>query len=197
MDETSVTGSPAAGATLPGDRQYGQIIDVYVSPRRDTRVARRVFATACPLAHGEPTAVVTDRAPALRATIDELTPATFHNTEQDANNRVECDHGRLKARLRPMRGLERDHTAGVVMRVARVDAEPVSRPLRNSGLTPATTGASRSHSPNSPGRSEREPGRHLGTSAARSNSTQQRPRERVGLHEEDRPAVTASAERPR
>ena len=31
-------------------------------------------------------------------------PAAFHNTEQYANNRIECDHGRLKARLRPMRG---------------------------------------------------------------------------------------------
>jgi transposase-like protein len=38
------------------------------------------------------------------------------NTEQYANNRVECDHGRLKARLRPMRGLKRDHSARVVMR---------------------------------------------------------------------------------
>ena len=30
-------------------------------------------------------------------------------------NRVECDHGRLKARLRPMRGLKTDRTAGVVI----------------------------------------------------------------------------------
>ena len=95
--------------------QHGQIIDVYVSPRRDTRVARRFFATAL-RAHGEPTEVVTDRAPALRAAIDELMPGAFHHTEQYANNRIECDHGRLKARLRPMRGLKRDHTAGVVMR---------------------------------------------------------------------------------
>lgn len=35
---------------------------------------------------------------------------------QYANNRVECDHGRLKARLPPMRGLKRDHTARVIMR---------------------------------------------------------------------------------
>ena len=95
--------------------QHGQIIDVYVSPRRDTRAAWRFFTTAL-RAHGEPTEVVTDRAPALRAAIDELMPGAFHNTEQYANNRVECDHGRLKARLRPMRGLKRDHTAGVVMR---------------------------------------------------------------------------------
>ncbi len=95
--------------------QYGQIIDVYVSPRRDTRAARRFFTTAL-RAHGQPAEVVTDRAPALRAAIDELTPAAFHNTEQYANNRIEGDHGRLKARLRPMRGLKRDHTARVIVR---------------------------------------------------------------------------------
>ena len=95
--------------------QRGQIIDVYVSPRRDLEAARQFFTTAL-RAHGEPTEVVTDRAPALRAAIDELMPAAFHNTEQYANNRVECDHGRLKARLRPMRGLKRDRSARVIMR---------------------------------------------------------------------------------
>jgi len=39
-----------------------------------------------------------------------------HDTSQYANNRVEADHGRLKARLRPMRGLKRDRTASVVVR---------------------------------------------------------------------------------
>ena len=28
---------------------------------------------------------------------------------------IECDHGRLKARLRPMRGLKRDRTAQVII----------------------------------------------------------------------------------
>ncbi len=95
--------------------QRGQIIDVFVSARRDTRAARRFF-TAALRSHGEPTEIVTDRAPALRAAINELMPAAFHNTEQYANYRIECDHGRLKARLRPMRGLKRDHTARVIMR---------------------------------------------------------------------------------
>jgi transposase-like protein len=95
--------------------QYGQIIDVFVSPRRDTRSARRFFETALG-AHGEPAEIVTDRAPALRAAIEELMPAAFHNTEQYANNRIEADHGRLKARLRPMRGLKRDRTARVIIR---------------------------------------------------------------------------------
>jgi IS6 family transposase len=38
--------------------------------------------------------------------IDELAPAGRHVFERYANNRVEADHGRLKARLRPMRGLK-------------------------------------------------------------------------------------------
>ena len=59
---------------------------------------------------------MTDRAWTLRAVIDELIPGAFHNTEQYANNRIEADHGRLKARLRPMRGLKRDLTARVIMR---------------------------------------------------------------------------------
>ena len=38
--------------------------------------------------------------------LDEFAAAR-HVTEQYANNAIEADHGRLKARLRPMRGLKR------------------------------------------------------------------------------------------
>jgi transposase, IS6 family len=34
--------------------------------------------------------------------------------ERYANNRIECDHGRLKARLRPMLGLKRERSARVI-----------------------------------------------------------------------------------
>jgi IS6 family transposase len=95
--------------------QHGQVIDVYVSPRRDTGAARRFCSTALS-AHGEPAEVVSDRAWALCTVIGELIPSAFHNTEQYANNRIEADHGRLTARLRPMRGLKRDCTARVIMR---------------------------------------------------------------------------------
>jgi transposase, IS6 family len=43
-----------------------------------------------------------------------LAPAARHRTDQYANNRVEADHGRLKARLRPMRALKRDRNASVI-----------------------------------------------------------------------------------
>ena len=58
---------------------------------------------------------MTDRAAALAKAIEELLPQALHNTIKYANNRVECDHGRLKARLRPMRGLKADHTATVII----------------------------------------------------------------------------------
>jgi transposase-like protein len=38
--------------------------------------------------------------------IDNLAADARHVREQYANNVVEADHGRLKARLRPMRGLK-------------------------------------------------------------------------------------------
>jgi transposase-like protein len=50
--------------------------------------------------------VTTDKAPAYPQVLDELVPAACHFTEQYGNNLVEADHGRLKARLRPMRGLK-------------------------------------------------------------------------------------------
>jgi IS6 family transposase len=47
--------------------------------------------------------------------LEELLRAPWHRTEQYANNHVECDHGRLKARLRPMRGLKQDRNASVII----------------------------------------------------------------------------------
>jgi transposase-like protein len=95
--------------------QHGQVIDVFVSRNRDIASARRFFTTVLS-AHRSPAEVITDQAPALANVIDELIPAAFHNTGQYANNRCECDRGRLKARLRPMRGLKTDRTASVVIR---------------------------------------------------------------------------------
>jgi IS6 family transposase len=47
--------------------------------------------------------------------LEEVLPAAWHRTDRYANNRVEADHGRLKARLRPMRGLKQDRSARVII----------------------------------------------------------------------------------
>jgi IS6 family transposase len=55
------------------------------------------------------------RAPTYPVVLDGLLPAAWHRTDRYANNAVEADHGRLKARLGPMRGLKQDHSARVVI----------------------------------------------------------------------------------
>ena len=49
-----------------------------------------------------------------RGVLDELVPSALHIVEQYANNPIEADHGRLKARLRPMRGLKRHRSARIL-----------------------------------------------------------------------------------
>lgn len=51
--------------------------------------------------------VSTDKAPVYPRVVEDIVPAARHVTERYANNTIEADHGRLKARLRPMRGLKR------------------------------------------------------------------------------------------
>ena len=50
----------------------------------------------------------------IRGVLEELIPSSLHTVERYANNPVETDHGRLKARLRPMRGLKRHGSARII-----------------------------------------------------------------------------------
>jgi transposase-like protein len=95
--------------------QFGQVIDVFLSSRRNREAARRFFMGAIGRTRISPVEVTTDRYRVYPRLVDELFPAAFHCTEVHANNPLETDHGRLKARLRPMRGLKRDRTARVIV----------------------------------------------------------------------------------
>jgi len=65
--------------------------------------------------------------------LGELLPAAWHRSEQYENNRVEAD-GRLKAQLRPMRGLKQDHNAGVIV-AGHAFVQNVRRAITNWRLT--------------------------------------------------------------
>jgi transposase-like protein len=66
--------------------QFGQVIDVLVSEKRDLAATWRFFTRA--VEHGpRPGAVSADRAPAYRRVVDELLPAACHVMEQHATNR--------------------------------------------------------------------------------------------------------------
>jgi transposase, IS6 family len=93
--------------------QHGQVIDVLLSATRDLAAARRFF-TRTLRAGTVPAEVTTDRAPAYPRVLDELVPSALHTVKRHANNPIEADHGRLKARLQPMRGLKRHGSARVL-----------------------------------------------------------------------------------
>jgi transposase, IS6 family len=93
--------------------QFGQVIDVLVSPTRDLASTRRFVTRA--FEHGpRPAEVITDKAAVYPPVLEELVPGAWHHSERYANNPVEADHGRVKSRLRPMRGLKRLHSARVI-----------------------------------------------------------------------------------
>ena len=100
--------TPTTSASTDGYRavdQYGQVIDVLVSVRRDGAAARRFFTRALRMHRVTSSEVVTDAAPGYPGVLDELVPAAWHHVEQYANNPIEADHSQLKRRLRPMRAL--------------------------------------------------------------------------------------------
>ena len=84
-----------------------------LSEQRDLAAARR-FITRALRAGTIPVEVTTDRAPVHPRVLDELVPSALHTAEQYTNNPIEADHGRLKARLRPMRGLKRHRSARIL-----------------------------------------------------------------------------------
>jgi transposase-like protein len=63
----------------------GQVVDVFVSPSRDAGAACRFFQQALRTTSVAPAEVTTDRAPAYPKVLEELLPAAWHRTEQDAN----------------------------------------------------------------------------------------------------------------
>src|ERR1700730_14886407 len=114
VDETCVKVAGECRYLYRAVDQFGQVIDVMLSQRRDAKAARRFFDGALVCA-ARPVEVTTDRAATYPAVLDQLLPGAFHNMEKYANNRVEADHGRLKARLSPMQGLKTDRNARVII----------------------------------------------------------------------------------
>ena len=115
VDETYVKVNGAWRYVYRAVDQHGQVIDVLVSARRDAAAARRFFTKALTVVKVTPSEVVTDAAPVYPAVLDELIPSAWHHVERFVNNPIEADHGRLKHRLRAMRGLRTDRTAHVVL----------------------------------------------------------------------------------
>jgi hypothetical protein len=67
----------------------------------------------------------------------------WHHVEQFANNPIEADHGQLKRRMRPMRGLQTDRDYPGGDRRPRLRQEPAPRTLRTRRRRPPTAAGCR------------------------------------------------------
>jgi transposase-like protein len=94
---------------------YRDVEELIVVAVRDADAAHRFFERALGATKVTPVDVVTDQAQLYPVVLEELLPSAWHRTDRYANNRVEGDHGRLTARLRPMRGLKQEHSARVII----------------------------------------------------------------------------------
>ncbi len=115
VDETYVRVNGRWRCVYRAIDQHGQVIDVLVLARRDAAAARRFFTRALRTLTVRPTEVVTDAAPVYPGVPDELLPAAWQHVGRYANNPIEADHGQLKYRLRPMRGLRTDRSTQVII----------------------------------------------------------------------------------
>jgi IS1 family transposase len=113
VDETYVKVSGTWRYLFRAIDQFGQVVDVFLSPRRDTKAARRFFAQAIDRTRISPVEVTTDRYRVYTRVLDScsrrpsMTPRSMPTTPSRPTTEA--------ARLRPMRGLKRDGTARVIV----------------------------------------------------------------------------------
>jgi transposase, IS6 family len=94
----------------------GQIVDAYISPTRDLAAARTFFELAIRSSGRTPRRVITDKAGAYPPALALVVPSVLHRTGRYRTNGIERDHGFLKERLRPMRGLKSASSAAIFVR---------------------------------------------------------------------------------
>ncbi|ABD11154.1 transposase [Frankia casuarinae] len=136
VDETSVKVAGRWTCLYRAVDQVGQVIDVVAGEKRDLAAARRFFTRA--LSHGRrPVEVTTDRAASSPRVLDEQLPAAPHIDDQYANNPIEADHGRITARLQPMRSPRGTERVSLVKLAGdlQVDHPVARRPPRMSSIT--------------------------------------------------------------
>jgi hypothetical protein len=96
--------------------EYGQVVDVYLSPARDAQAAERFFRCALEETEERPERVTTDRAACYPLALERVLPEAEHLMGKLIQQGIERDHQHLKGRTRPMRGFKTARGARVVCR---------------------------------------------------------------------------------
>ena len=94
--------------------EEGQVIDVYVSPTRNTVAAIAFLTQAVESTEVTPTLATTDKAAIYPSALAAVLPEVKHITVKMVQQRIERDHQHLKGRTRSMRGFQTLPCAQVV-----------------------------------------------------------------------------------
>ena len=86
-----------------------------MSPTRDAAAACKFFERAITTSGTTPGRVITDKAASYARALAAAVPGVLHRTGRYRTNGIERDHGFLKERLRPMRGLKSVASAAIFM----------------------------------------------------------------------------------
>jgi len=96
--------------------EQGQIIDVYLSDRRNTAAACTFFEEAIHVSGVTPTRVTTDKAKCYPPALRTVLPQADHRSSKYLNTSLERDHQHLKGRVRPMRRFKATTSASTFCR---------------------------------------------------------------------------------
>ena len=91
--------------------QDGEVVDVFLQSRRDSKAAQRFFKRLLTNHRGEPRKIVTDKLRSYGPAHRELVPDAIHDMSQYANNRAELSHQPTRVRERGMRRFKSMHQA--------------------------------------------------------------------------------------
>lgn len=114
IDETYVKVAGVPCYVFRAIDDLGQVIDVYVSPRRDIEAATRFLRRAVEGTGVRPHTSTTDKAAIYPPSLQQVLPGAVHITGKAEQQRIERDHQHLKGRYRSMWGFKTLSTAQTV-----------------------------------------------------------------------------------
>ncbi len=103
MDETYIKVGKRWHYLFRAIDEQGQIVDVYLSARRNAATAQAFFKTTLRASSVTPTRITTDKATCYPPAVRTVLPKVEQRTSKYLNNGLERDHQHLKGRVRPMR----------------------------------------------------------------------------------------------
>jgi IS6 family transposase len=106
LDETYVKVMGVPCYVFRAIDDLGQLIDVSVSPPRDTDAAVRFLQRAVETSGVRPHTATTDKAASYPPALARVLPEAIHSTGKAAQQQIERNHQQLKGRYQSMRGFK-------------------------------------------------------------------------------------------